>query len=77
MTGNDKVIASIMTTTRAYYLVAYPHPSITPHERVHRFKVDVESDGKTILGKLWDVYSGHSDDLKKASLRKINRSSMT
>lgn len=41
-----------MTTTHAYYLVAYPNPSVPPRKRVQQLKVDVESDGGVILEKL-------------------------
>ena len=65
-----------MTTTYAYYLVAYPHPKIPRRKRIKRFKVDSEGDGKVLLGLLKDAYPDHRDDLKNATLWKVSRSSV-
>lgn len=38
-----------MATTYAYYIVAYPHPLVSPPARIERLKLDSETDGETLL----------------------------
>jgi hypothetical protein len=61
-----------------YYLIAYPHPTVSPAERIERLELDAETDGKTLLGLLRDVYPDHSGDLtvKGTTLRKVSRPSV-
>ena len=47
---------STITATYAYYIVAYSHPIISPHERIQRLQVDTESDGKAIVNEPRDIY---------------------
>ena len=62
-----------MTTRNEFnYLVAYPHPSVTPLYRVKRFNLDQsKTDVETLLGLLKNSYPDHTDDLNDAILRKV------
>lgn len=65
----------IMTTEDTHYLVAYPHPSISPPgERIQRFELASNTDGKALLGMIRDAFPNHSSDLKHGTLWKVSRS---
>jgi hypothetical protein len=59
---------STMTTTHAYYLLAYHHPSIRPLDRIERLKLDSDADGREMVLAL-----PKDDDLKDATIWKVSR----
>jgi len=63
-----------MTTTT--YTVAYPHPEISPEERIELFRLDSDDDGDTLVERLCGHYLDHRDDLKDATLWKASRSTV-
>ena len=65
-----------MATTYAYYLFACPHPLVSPPARIKRLKLDSETDGKTLLGRLGSTCLEHSDDLKAGVVWKASRSTL-
>jgi len=65
-----------MITTHAYYLVAYPHPTVLPTRRIKRLKLDSDAVGTELLGLLRDSYPDHSGDLDNVTLWKVSRSTV-
>jgi len=63
-----------MTTTT--YIVAYPHPEVSRHKLIKRLRCGSDDDGDTLIDRLCDIYPGHRDDLKEATLWKVSRSIM-
>ena len=59
-----------MTST---YIVAYPHPTIPPRERVRRFRLNLDADEEDLLRLLIDKFQDHRDDLRVATLWKAGR----
>lgn len=60
-----------MTATHSHYLVAYPHPSIPPTERIRPYRVGPEFKGE-LLKEIRAAYPQYSDDLKGATLWKVS-----
>ena len=65
-----------MTPTEAAYLIAYPHPSIPPAQRLWRHRLDSLTTGENLRELLRSRYPQHSDDLKRLTLQKVSRSSV-
>ena len=62
-----------MTST---YIVAYPHPTIPPRERILPLELGSGARGRGLLKLLKDEFPNHSDDLKDATLWKAGRSTV-
>jgi len=63
-----------MTSTHAYYLVAYPHPTASMARRIKRLELGSDAVRKDIVALLKDSYPDHSGDLNDATLWKVSRS---
>ena len=59
-------------TTR--YVVAYPHPSISPENRGYTCKISAETFTADLIEQLAVRYPEHSDDLNGATFWQASRS---
>lgn len=66
-----------MTTTSTSYLVAYPHPTIRPVERVKRFNIDPDTNVGRLLELLMSAYPNHAARHHPEGRLAISRSTST
>lgn len=61
-----------MSPTTSTYIVAYAHPHIRAVERIRAITVKPGARGEDLLDQLRNKYSDYRDDLKYATLWKVN-----
>ncbi|KAF9642972.1 hypothetical protein BDM02DRAFT_3264279 [Thelephora ganbajun] len=67
---DSNISTSTMTATR--YQVVYPNPLLRKQDRVRLCSIDSQTDRRGLLSQLYEEYSGHTEDLERATLWKAS-----
>lgn len=58
--------------TSTHYIVAYPHPSVTPLDRCCICEVGPKTHSGDLVGQLLEAYPDYVEDLKRARFWKVS-----